>query len=147
MDRGAKSVAKTLEGGRFYIDDPRLKAQRIVIRVWPSSHDPDKWVIEAFAPHDCPVEVVVLPASSPWGSPELDMLTRASLTPRGMRVIDNGRQIYSGVATYKTPRQMLAEQWNTNLTLELLHTLERVGKEIEQQQQEERIKRWQALIG
>ena len=133
--------------GRYYLDDERVRAQRVVLRVWPSSHDWRKWIVEAYAEQDAVVEVAVLPVSAPWGGKEADELTKLLLSERGARVFSTGRMIYSGAVVAKTLRETLEDEQVQTYERHLLKGLDELRERLPAVLKQARLDRWKAIIG
>jgi hypothetical protein len=108
MDRKSR-LPKTTEGSglwEFPPDRPE-RHQPIVVRMWPSSWNASKWIVEVYAEQQCQVELAVLPVSSPCGSAEADELTKLMLSESAARLFNTGKRIHSGVAELRTLRETL----------------------------------------
>lgn len=144
MDRKG-GLRKTSEGVRYYVDDPQLSGQRIVLRAWPSSWSEGKWILEAFAEYDCQVELAVLPSSSPCGSAEADDLTKLLLSERGARVFSQGKRVLNAVMELRALREALECECHADAHKQLSITLKGL-KETHARAEAERLAEWKRRI-
>jgi hypothetical protein len=135
----------TSEGGRYYLDDPRARSQRIVLRAWPVSGR--KVIVEAYAEQDCPIELAVLPALSPFDSIEAEELTKLLLSERGARLFSQGRRVFNGVMVLNTLRGAMEQEAETTWTRQMFKALDGAAKTIAEQARQERLERWSKTIG
>lgn len=144
MGKAERRTGGAIEAG-LVGNDPLLTAQRIVLRAWPSSWSNGKWIIEAYAAEDCPVELAVLPASSPCGSAEADDLTKLLLTERGARLFSTGKRVFNGTLVAQTLRQRLQAESYFAAFKQTSHTLEGL-KESAAKETAARIAEWKKRI-
>jgi hypothetical protein len=108
MDRKSRLPRTIEESGLWdFTPDRPAPHQPIVVRMWPSSWNANKWIVEVYSEQYCNVELAVLPVSSPCGSAEADELTKLVLSESAARLFSAGKRIYSAVAELRTLRQAL----------------------------------------
>lgn len=144
MGNAEQKTGGAIKGG-LVGNNPLLTAQRIVIRAWPSSWSENRWIIEAYAAEDCPVELAVLPASSPFGSVEAENLTRLLLSERGARIFSQGKRVLNNAMVGRTLRQTLDMEERITYEVSLCRAFDRAKLERERETAA-RIAEWKRRI-
>lgn len=145
MGKTQRKTGGAIEGRRFGIKLANRTGPRIVVRMWPSSWSESKWIVEVFGIGYRPVELVVLPASSPCGSEEADRLTEVQLSFGGAKVFREGRRIYNGTAVRQTLRQARQVECYLAELAQLTNTLKGL-KESAAKETAARIAEWKQRI-
>jgi hypothetical protein len=148
LDCARRLVLDSSKGERYYLDDPRVRSQRIVLRAWPVSER--KVIVEAYAEQDCPIELAVLPALSAFDSVEAEELTKLLLSERGARLFSQGRRVFNETMVLNTLRGAMELEAERTWTRQMLKSLDGAAKTISEtveQQRQERLERWRKTIG